>query len=149
MSLSVRPHPITTYGKTTNIYLLVTFRIDSWRCPWGGRRTFTRLIIEWPTFPPSSAWQAQAIRLASAHWSFPHSHLLGCGFHPSSSHPRSSSSEAWTSSPTGSAYYTSARRHLFRHPSEGRPPSAPGRTTTSTTRRLRFIPSKLSAQTPL
>ena len=33
--------------------------------------------------------------------------------------------EAWTSSPTGSAYYTSAMRHLFRRPSEGRPPSAP------------------------
>ena len=30
MSLSARPHPITTYGKTTNIYLLVTFCTDNW-----------------------------------------------------------------------------------------------------------------------
>ena len=30
MSLSARPPPITTYGKTTNIYLLVTFCPDSW-----------------------------------------------------------------------------------------------------------------------
>ena len=28
MSFSARPHPITTHGKTTNIYLLITFRID-------------------------------------------------------------------------------------------------------------------------
>ena len=32
---------------------------------------------------------------------------------------------------------------------EGHPPSAPGHTTTSTTRRPRFVLSKLSAQTPL
>ena len=31
MSLSARPPQITTYGKTTNIYVLVTFCIDSWR----------------------------------------------------------------------------------------------------------------------
>ena len=60
-----------------------------------------------------------------------------------------SSFEAWTSSPTGSAYYTSTRRHLFRCPSEGHPPLAPGHPTTLATRRLCFIPSKLSAQTPL
>ena len=40
MSLSARPPPITTYDKTTNIYLLVTFCTDSWRRPWGGRCTF-------------------------------------------------------------------------------------------------------------
>ena len=34
-------------------------------------------------------------------------------------------------------------------PSEERPPSAPGRTTTSMMRHLRFIPRKLSAQTVL
>ena len=28
MSLSARPHPITTYGKTTTIYVLVTFCTD-------------------------------------------------------------------------------------------------------------------------
>ena len=28
------------YGKTTNIYLLVTFCTDSWRCPWGRRYMF-------------------------------------------------------------------------------------------------------------
>ena len=106
------------------------------------------LVIGWPTFPPPSPWRAQAIRLASAYSSFPLSHRLGCGFHPSSSRPRHSSSEAWTSSPTGSAYYTFMRRHSFWHPSEGRPPSTLGRTT-STTRHPRFIPSKLSAQTPL
>ena len=149
MSLSARPHLITTYGKTTNIYMLVTFCIDSWRRPWGRVVRSTLLVIGWPTFLPPSSWRAQAIRLASAHWSFLHSHLLGCGFHPSSSRPRHSSSEAWTSSLTGSAYYTSAGRHLSRRPSEGRPPSAPGQTTTSTTRRLCFIPSKRSAQTPL
>ena len=40
MSLSARPHPITMHGKTTNIYLLVTFRTDSWRRPWGIRSCF-------------------------------------------------------------------------------------------------------------
>ena len=30
MSLSVRPPPITTYGKTTNIYVLVTFCTDKY-----------------------------------------------------------------------------------------------------------------------
>ena len=107
------------------------------------------LVIGWPTFPPPSPWRAQAIRLASAHWSFPHSHLLGCGFYPSLSRPRPSSLEAWTSSLTGSAYYTSARRHLFRRPSEGCPPSALGHTTTSMMRHLRFNPSKRSTQTLL
>ena len=29
MSLSARPHPITTYYKTTNIYVLVTFCTDT------------------------------------------------------------------------------------------------------------------------
>jgi len=29
VSLSTRPYPITTYGKTTNSYLLVTFRTDT------------------------------------------------------------------------------------------------------------------------
>ena len=150
VSLSARPPPITTCGKTTNIYQLVTFCTDSWRHPWGRRCTFnTLLVIGWPIFPPPPPWRARAIRFALAHWSFPHSHLLGCGFHPSSSHPRPSSLEAWTSSSTGSAYYTSVRRHSFWHPSEGRPPSAPGRTTTSRTQHLRSIPSKLSAQTPL
>ena len=148
MSLSVRPPPITTYSKTTNIYVLVTFYTDSWCHPWGRRCTFTLLVIGWPTFPPPLQWRAQAIRLSLACWSFPHSHLLGHGFHPSLSHPRPPSSEAWTSSPTGSAYYTSVRRHSFRRPSEGRPPSTSGRTT-STMRHSRFISSKLSAQTPL
>ena len=32
----------------TTIYLLDTFRTDSWRRPWGGRRTFTLLVIGWP-----------------------------------------------------------------------------------------------------
>ena len=40
MSLSARPPPITTYGKNTNIYVLVTFYTDSWRRPWGRRCTF-------------------------------------------------------------------------------------------------------------
>ena len=40
MSLSARPHPITTYGKTTNTYMLVAFCTDSWCRPWGGRCTF-------------------------------------------------------------------------------------------------------------
>ena len=109
----------------------------------------TLLVIGWSTFLPPSPWRAQAIRLALAHWSFPYSHLLGCGFHPSSSHPRPSSSKACISSPTGSACYTSARRQPSRHPSEGRPPSALGHPMTSMTRHLRFIPSKLFAQTPL
>jgi len=30
VSLSARPHPITTYDKTTNIYLSVTFCTDTW-----------------------------------------------------------------------------------------------------------------------
>ena len=107
------------------------------------------LVIEWPTFPPPSPCRGQAIRLASARWSFPHSHLLGCGFHPPSSHPRPSSLEARTSSLTGSVYYTSARRHLFWRPSEGHPPLAPGRMMTSTMRCLCSNPSKCSAQTPL
>ena len=77
---------------------------------------------------------------------FPALPPVGMWFHPSSNHPRPSSSEAWTSSPTGSAYYTSARGHLFWRPLEGRPPSALGHTTTSMMRRLRFILSKLSAQ---
>ena len=34
------PHPITTHGKTINIYLLATFRTDSRRRPWGERRAF-------------------------------------------------------------------------------------------------------------
>ena len=140
MSLSARPHPITTYGKTTNIYMLVIFCTDSWCHPWGRRCTFTLLVIGWPTFLPSSPWWAQVIRLALAHWSFPHSHLLGCGFHPCSSHPRPSSSEAWTSSLIGSAYYTSVRRHSFQRPSEGHPPSAPGRTTTSTMTIFQSVP---------
>ena len=41
MSLSARPSPITTYNKTINIYVLVTFCTDSWRRPWGRRCTFT------------------------------------------------------------------------------------------------------------
>ena len=106
------------------------------------------LVIGWPTFLPPSSWRVQAILFALARWSFPHSHPLGCGFHPSSSRPRPSSLEAWTSSLTDSMYYTSARRLATRHPSEGRPPLTPGRATL-TTRHLRFIPSKLSAQTPL
>ena len=150
MSLIARPDLITMYGKTTNNYVLVTFYTDSWRRPWGGRRTFTLLVIRWPTFLPSLARRAQAIRLASAHsssWLF---HWLGCRFHPSSSHPRPSSSEAWTSSPTGSACFISARRHLSRRPSEEeRPPSTLGHPVTSTTRRLRFSPSPHWVQTPL
>ena len=149
MSLSARPPPITTYSKTTNIYVLVTFCTNSWCRPWGRRCTFnTFLVIRWPILPPPPPWWARAIRFTSARWSFPHSHRLGGGFHLSSSHPRPSSSEAWTSSPTGSVYYASARRLTFWHPSEGCPPSTPGRTT-STARHLRFFPSKLSAQTPL
>ena len=149
MSLSARPPPITMYSKTTNIYMLVSFCIDSWRRPWGRRCTFTLLVIGWPTFLPPSPWRAQAIRVALAHWNFSHSHLLGHGFHTSSSRPRPSSSKAWTSSPTSSAYYTSTRRHLFRRPSKGRPPSALGHPTTSMIRHLCFIPSKRSAQTLL
>ena len=148
MSLSARPHPITTYSKTTNIYVLVSFCTNSWHRLWGRCCTFTLLVIGWPTFLPPSPWQAQAIRLASAHWSFPSSHLLGCGFLLSSSRPRPSSLEAWTSSPTSSACFTSVRRLVTRHPSERRPPSTLGRAT-STTWHLRFIPSKLSTQTPL
>ena len=60
------PQVITTYGKTINIYVLVTFFTDSWRRPWGRRRTFMFLVIGWPIFPPSSPWRAQAIWLASA-----------------------------------------------------------------------------------
>ena len=149
MSLSARPHPITTYSKTTNIYVLVTFCTDSWRRPWGRRCTFTILVIGWPTFLPPSPWRARAIRPALARWSFLHSRPLGCGFHPFLSHPRPSSSEVWTSSPTGSAYYTSTRRHSFRRTLEGRPPSALEHPMASTTRHPRFNPSKLSAQTPL
>ena len=138
------------YDKTTNIYVLVTFCFDSWRRPWGGHRTFTLLVIGWPTFPPPSPWRAQAIRLASARWSFPCSNLLGFGFLPSLSHPRPSSSEAWTSSPTGSACFASVRRHLSRClTKEERPPSTPGHPVTSTTRRPRFAPSLRWVQTPL
>jgi hypothetical protein len=68
---------------------------------------------------------------------------------PPTFEPSQASSEAWTSSPTGSAYYTSARRHLFWRSSKGRPPSALGHTTTSMSRHLCFISSKLSAQTLL
>ena len=32
--------PVATYGKTTNIYMLVTFCTDSWRRSWGRRCTF-------------------------------------------------------------------------------------------------------------
>ena len=149
MSLSARPPPITTYGKTTNIYMLVTFCTDSWHRPWGRRCMFnTFLVIGWPISPPPPPWQARVIRFASARWIFPHSRPPGCGFHPFSSHPRPSSPEAWTSSPTDSANCTSARRLTSRHPSEGRHPSTPRRKT-SATRHLRFFPSKLSTQTPL
>ena len=149
MSLSARPHPITTYGKTTNIHLLVTFCTDSWRRPWGRRCTFnTFLVIRWPILLPPPPWWARVIQFALARWSSPHSRPPLCGFHQSSSHPRPSSSKAWTLSPTGSAYYTSVSRLTFWHPSEGCPPSTLGRTT-STTRYLRFVPSKLSTQTPL
>ena len=79
MSSRVRPHPITMHDKTTNIYLLVTFRTDSWRRPWGGHRAFMLLVIGWPTFPPSSSWRARAILFALARWRFLLSHLLGCG----------------------------------------------------------------------
>ena len=79
MSLSARPPPITTYGKTTNIYLLVTFCTDSWRRPWEDavRSTFfghrmahfsatfamagssdtTRFgSLKFPTLPPVGMW---------------------------------------------------------------------------------------------
>ena len=135
MSLSVRPHPITTHGKTINIYLLVNFRTDSWRRPWGGHRAFTFLVIGWPTFPPSSAWWAQATQLASAHWSFSCSHPLGYGFLLSSSRSRPSSLEVWTSSPISSTYSTSTRRRSSRHPlEEEHSLPAPGHSTTSTSR---------------
>ena len=147
MSLSARPPPITTYNKTTNIHKFVTFCTDSWRRPWGICCTFnTFWSLDGSLFHHlrhGGLKRYDSLRLTRV------SRRLGCGFHPSSSHPRPSSSEAWTSSPIGSAYYASTRRLSFWHPSEGRPPSAPGRTTTSTTRHLRFIPSKLSAQTPL
>ena len=150
MSLSSRPHPITTHGKTTNIYMLVTFRTDSWRHPWGGHHAFTLLVIGWPIFPPSSTWLAQAIRFSLAHWSFPCSHLLGCGFLLSSSHSRLSSLEAWTSSLTSLACFSFARRHLSRRPSEEEcPPSALGHPATSTTRLLRSTLSPRWAQTLL
>ena len=145
MSLSARPPPITTYGKTTNIYLLVTFYTNSWHHPWGRRCTFnTFWSSDGPLFCHLRHGRLRRYDLLRLTGVFPHSHLLGCGFHPSLSHPRPSSLEAWTSSPTGSAYYTSARRHSFRHPSEGRPPSTPGCTTLRTWH-PRFIPSKLSA----
>ena len=129
-----------THDKLENV--LVSFCTDSWRCPWGRRCTFTLLVIGWPTFPPSPPWRAQAIRLALTRWSFPHSHLLGRGFHPSLSRPRPSSSEAWTSSPTSSACFAFARRHLsWRRSEEEHPPSALGHPTTSTMRRLCFAPS--------
>ena len=131
-------------------YLLVGHFLHRQLVPSVGKTLYVQhfLVIEWPTFLPPSPWRAQAIRLASAHWSFPHSHPLGCRFHPSSSHPRPFSSEAWTSSPTGSVCYTSARRLATRHPSEGRPPSTLG-CVTSMTRHLCFFSSKLFAQTPL
>ena len=51
MSLSARPPPITTYGKTTNIYWLVTFYTDSWRRPWGRHCTFnTFWSLDGPLF---------------------------------------------------------------------------------------------------
>ena len=40
MSLNAWPPPITTYSKTTNIYVLVNFCTNSWRRPWGGRCMF-------------------------------------------------------------------------------------------------------------
>ena len=149
MSLSTRPHPIITHGKTTNIYLLVIFRTDSWCRPWGGCRAFTPLVIRWPTFPPSSAWRVRAIRFALARWSFPRSHLLGCWFLPSLCHSRPSSKGVWTSSPTSLVYSASARRHLSRRSLEGEhPPPALGHSMTSTSRYPRFASSPCLAQTP-
>ena len=150
MSLSARPYPITTHGKTTNIYLLVTFRTDSWRRLWGDAVRSHFWSSVGPSFHRLRHGRLKAIQFALARWSFPRSHLLGCGFLPSSSHPRPSSSEAWTSSPTGSACFAFGRRHLSRRPlEEERPPSAPGHPAVSTTRRLCFAPSPRWAQTPL
>ena len=90
------------------------------------RRVFILLVIRWPTFPLSSVWRARAIRFALARWSFPCSHLLGCGLLPSLCHSRPSSSGVWTSSPTSSAYSASARRRSSRRPlEEERPPPDP------------------------
>ena len=149
MLLSARPPPITTYNKTTNIYILVTFCTNSWRCPWGRRCTFNTF---WSSDDPlfchprrgglcrfDSLWLA-GVSHAPTCWDVGSTRLRavpGLPLRKPRLHP-----------PTGSVYYTSARRHSFWHPSEGHPPSALGRTTTSTTRDLRFIPSKLSAQTP-
>ena len=67
------------YDKTINIYVLVNFCTDSWRRPWGGRRTFTLFghqmahlsaifgmvgssdmtrfgSLEFPTLPPVGMW---------------------------------------------------------------------------------------------
>ena len=150
MSLSARPPLITTYGKTTNIYVLATFCTDSWRCPWGRRCTFnTFWSSDGPVFRHlrhGGLRRYDSLRLTGVSrtptcWDVGSTHLRavpGLPLRKPRLHP-----------PTGSVYYTSARRHSFWHPSEGHPPLAPGRTTTSTTRRMRFIPSKLSAQTPL
>ena len=149
MSLSARPHPITMYDKTTNIYVLVTFCTDSWRHLWGRRCTFnTFWSSDGPLFRHlrhGGLKRYDSLRLTGVSRT---PTLLGCGFHPSSSHPRPSSLEAWTLSPTDSAYSTSTRRLATQHPSVGCPPSTLG-CTTSTVWHLRFISSKLSAQTPL
>ena len=148
MSLSARPLPITTHDKTTNIYgwSLSAPTVGAVR----GEDAVCSTLFghRMAHFSTTLTVVGSGDTICFSSLEFPDSHQLGCRLHPSLSHPRPSSSEAWTSSPTGSAYYTSVRRLTSRHPSEGRPPSTPGHTT-STTRHLRFISSKLSAQTPL
>ena len=138
MSLSARPHPITIYGKTTNIYVLVTFCTASWCRPWGRRCTFTLFGHRMAHFSTTFAMASTSDTSRFGSLEFPALPPIRMWIPPISS-------EAWTSSPIGSAYYTSVRRRLFRRPSKGRPASALGHTMTSTTRHLRFISSKLSA----
>ena len=140
MSLSARPPPITTYNKTTNIYVLVTFCTDSWRRPWERRCTFNTF---WSSDGPL----------------FRHLHHGGLKRYNSLRLTRvSRTPNCWDvgSSNLQTVPGLPLRKPRLRHrparhttPPRGRPPTALGRTTTSTTRHLHFISSKLSAQTPL
>ena len=148
MSLSARPPSITMYSKTTNIYMLVTFCIDSWHHLWGRRCIFTLFGHRMAHFSATFAMADSGDMTRFGSLEFPALPPVGMWVPP-------------VSKPTqafifGSLNFIADRLsvlHLHEEalvlaPIGGAPPSTPRRTT-SMKRHPRFIPSKLSAQTPL